>query len=213
MWLSALNSTAPYRRMIDPTLPPSSINMSVIEVTKFSFYLLGVSGFLVLMISGLVIVRTQFALEAFADKDGPLPTISVDRKPRIHTKTEPFSQRDQAVTAVIRRARSFALFGPLPSLLSMVAVPVSLHLDSVGDGGFRVLFSALLISIIHCANACYVQTYFGLIAKKTRVSFGAGVCSAREEKIRSGRVMRIYLTVLFALSFVRTDAKDERADM
>lgn len=202
----------PLPRII-PTLP-SGFSSFAIDGTVFSFYLLSVFGFLAIVVSGLVLVRTQYALKAIAEKDSGVPTTFKHRKPRPHKKTfteSVLNQRDLDATAVMSRARSFALFGPLPSVLSMIAIPVSLHFNSVGDIGVRVLLSVLLIGIIHCANACTLQTYFSLLEKETRVSFGSEVCSARDEKKRSGRLF-LYFTMLFALSLVKTDEKEEPAD-
>jgi hypothetical protein len=209
---STLNSAVPLTQ-IDTTWP-SGLSSFAVHTTKFSFYLLSVAGFLVLVISGLVLIQTQFALKAIAEKNSRVPTLA-DRKSGMHAETDAECARNQCdleATAVMGRARHFALFGPLPSVLTMIAVPVSLHLNSVGDAGVRVLLSVLLITIIHCANACTIQTYFSLIGKETRISFGSEVCSARDEKMRSGYLMRTYLTVLFVSSFVQANAKAARVD-
>jgi hypothetical protein len=71
-------------------------------------------------------------------------------------------------------------------MVTMIAVSVSLHLNSVGDLGFRVVLSILLITIIHCANACTFHTYFGMINQERRISLGSDVCSAWDEKRGSG---------------------------
>jgi hypothetical protein len=192
---------------------PSGLTSFAINSTKFSFYLLGVGGFLVIVISGLLLVRTHYALNAIV-KENSLILSSEDRKPGIHTKRDTecvLNKQDLEATAVMRRARSYALFGPLPSVVTMIAVPISPHLNNVGDIGVRVLLSLLLITIIHCANACTLQTYFSLIEKETRVCFGSEVCPARDE-IKHSRYLMIYLTLLFALSFVKPNAKDEHAD-
>jgi hypothetical protein len=208
---STLSSNMALPRIV-PTVP-SGLSSFAIDGTKFSFYLLGVAGFVVIVISGLVLVRTRYALNAIFKENSLMPN-SEDRKPVIHTNRDTeraLNKQDVEATAVMRRARSFAIFGPLPSVLTMIAVPVSLHLNSVGDIGVRVLLSLLLITIIHCANACTLQTYFSLIEKETRVCFGSEVCPARDEIMRSG-YLKIYLTLLFALSFVKTNTKNEHAD-
>ena len=91
----------------------------------------------------------------------------------------------------------------------MIAVPVSLHLNSVGDISVRVMLSALLITIINCSNACTIQIYFSLVGKNTKLSLGSEICSARAEKIRSRYLVKACLTVLFYLSFVKTSTKDK----
>jgi hypothetical protein len=209
---STLHAQMPFSRPAPTSL--SGLSSFAIDGAKFSFYLLSVAGFLATVVSGIVLVQAQYALKAITEKDRLVPTAE-DRQSRIHKATNTdcaLTQRDLEATAVMRRARIFALFGPLPSVLPMIAIPVSLHLNSVGDIGVRVLLSVLLIGIIHFANACTLQNYFCLIEKETRVSFGSEVCSPRDEKMRS-RYLFIYLTVLFALSSVKTKEKDEHADV
>jgi hypothetical protein len=194
-----------------PVLPPGSSSFAV-DAIKFSFYVLSVTGFLTIVVSGLVVLRTQYALQSIPN-NSVVPALN-RRKSNIHKKTDTeraLNQHDLEATAIMRRARPFALFGPLPSAITMIAVPVSLHLNRVGDLGFRVLLSILLIAVIHCANACTLHTYFSLIEEERTISFGSDVCSAREEKRRC-RNLVIYFTVLFALSFVKTNEKNDDAD-
>ena len=89
-----------------------------------------------------------------------------------------------AATAAMKRARAFALFGPLPTLPTLVSIPVALHLNGVGDVMVRVMLSAFLVAIIHCTNACTLQTYFRVVRDEARMSFGPEICSAQRDEAR-----------------------------
>ena len=191
---------------------PADLSSSAIDVIAFSFYVLSIIGFLAVLINGLVLVQTQYALQSIL-QTSIMPAI-IHRNPSRRQRTDAewaLNQHDVEATAVMRRARPFALCGPLPSTVTMIAIPVSLHFSGVGDLGFRVLLSMLLITIIHFANACTLHTYFNLIEQETRICFGSEVCSAQGEKRRSGNLF-IYFTILFALSFVKTGEKGEDDD-
>src|SRR2546423_722970 len=124
--------------------------------TEYSpFILLGFKVFLPAFTNALPLIQPQPALQSKL-KPRIRPAI-IHRNPSRRERTDAewaLNQHDVEATAVMRRARPFALFGPLPSTVTMIAIPVSLHFSGVGDLGFRVLLSMLLITIIHFANAC-----------------------------------------------------------
>jgi hypothetical protein len=96
-------------------------------------------------------------------------------------------------------------------MVTVIAVSVSLHLNSIGDLGFRVVLSILLITIIHCAIAYTFHTYFSMIKQETKISLGSDVCSAWNEKRGSGYLF-VSFTVLFAVSLYQNNEKDKYAD-
>lgn len=193
---------------------PFGLSSFVIHAIKFSFYLLSVAGFLVVVVSGLVLLRTQYAFRRLAGTEGVSPTPGERRSAlqKSINATPGLTERDLEATAVMKRARRFALFGPLPSALTMITIPIFLHLNSVGNSGVRLLLSLLLVTLIHCANACTLHTYFSLLENETRISFGSELRSAQDEKTHS-RLLFVYFTVLFALSFVKINNKEAHTDV
>jgi hypothetical protein len=66
---------------------PSALSSFAIDATKFSFYLLRVAGFLILVINGLVLIHTQYALKAIAGKITTYPTSAIENLSSIHSET------------------------------------------------------------------------------------------------------------------------------
>ena len=87
---------------------------------------------------------------------------------------------------------------------SDLTIPVSLHLNSIGDAEVRMMLSILLIAMIHFSKHLPLHMYFSLISKETTLSFGLEICSVRDEEGRIRWRMKIYLTTLFTLSYIKT---------
>lgn len=68
-----------------PALPSGSSSLAI-DAIKFSFYVLSVTGFLTIVVSGLVVLRTQYALQSIPDDSIVAPLNS--RKSNIHKKTD-----------------------------------------------------------------------------------------------------------------------------
>lgn len=125
MALSAPNST-----VLPPQIhltPPSVLSSFTIDATKFSFYQLSVAGFLILVISGLVLIRTQYALRAIAEKTTTYLTSTTENL----SSTQTMTLNMLSMTATWKlppfcnELEALPLFGPLPSVIPMTTVPVS----------------------------------------------------------------------------------------
>ncbi len=181
----------------------------LVQVSIFSFYFLSFLGFVVQVITGLTVVRTQFAFRASSKADIEFYSPKHQRAELDADRNLENALDDLETVSLMRDVRRIVLFSPILSIFSMAAVPASLYAHNVGDIGVRILLSVTSILLIHFANASMIHEYFNLIQAHPNTALGPLYCSAPEEKIRSKGLTRAYLTVLFVCSLINTSTDGE----
>ena len=219
MGLSLSNDTA--------GLPPPDLSWTaefttgLVQALTFIFYFLSLLGFFLQVVTGITVVRAQYALKTFAkrhhERHNPkLQRQDVESGCDLESAVESSnleSGRDiesalegQNLELLMEDTRRLVLFSPILSLFSMIAVPTSLYANNVGDVGVCILLSAWSILLIHFANASMIHEYFKLIHTHASIAFGPTICTAREEKMSSRSLKKAYFTALFACSLVAANA-------
>ena len=73
--------------------------------------------------------------------------------------------------------------------------------------GVFAALALLLVVIIHCSIASTVHHYFSLVEIEPSLLFGEAVKTARQERLHSTGLKRVYLVLLFALGGVESRAR------
>ena len=220
-----MTTTRPTSGSYTHTMMAKSLPDAAVTTVLLCFYVVGISGFLAILASGATLLYTQYQLKALADRQhdelaGPDPSDYVSFDDGVLEDGLHATSLRSAKAIALKRVRSSALFGPILTSITMLAIPLCLLLNNVGDIPFRVLLSTFLILLIHFSNVATLHSYFQLVqGKETVQGVEDGSRSSlefwtpQEELARSSCLLWLYLRILFTLCGKDTKKSDGHSDL